>query len=149
MNSSNTNPNGDSRPAVIVVTVGTDGAARQESWTPASDGGLLEQLQGAVGGLVDVVALGDRLDMWTHDEGLYVCDANPVATLLAFAFGRNTQPYFGPVVFTGGADADGTTRSLDSWFAAGLLKAAQAAADDTTRLASVTARSEQFAAAYR
>ena len=87
--------------------------------------------------------------MWTHDEGLYVCEANPVATLLAVAFGRNTQPYFGPVVFTGGAEADGTTRSLDPWCAAGLLEAARAAAADTGRLASVTARSEQFAAAYR
>lgn len=109
-------------PRIVVVIVGTAGDARQETW-PA-EGGLLDRLQGAVGGCVDVVALvaGENgLDMWVHDEGLYLCEPNPVATVIAQRFGLTSQPYFGPAVLTGGADSRGVTRGLTGGLATYLL----------------------------
>ncbi len=55
---------------ITVVTVDVDGTARQQHWTPRDDGSLLEQLQAAVQGSVDVVRLSGQLDMWLNDEGL-------------------------------------------------------------------------------
>ena len=62
---------------------------------------------------VDVVALTSRMDMWIDDEGIYNHPVNPLATLLARRFGFTWQPYHGPVLITGGADADGDTVPLD------------------------------------
>ena len=138
----------DTPRAVDVLIVQTDGTSVVQSWTPTADGGLLDQLQGAVGGLVDVVALTDQLDMWVHDEGLYVCEPNPVATLLAVAHGRRS-PFYGPAVFTGGADADGDTCGLDPRSLAGLHAAAELARADATRLAAVTVDAVAVAFAYR
>lgn len=134
--------------SVDVLVVDTDGAARRERWTTGPDGSLLAQLQTAVGGLVDVVALADNLDLWVNDEGLYLCEPNPVATLLTLALGRNA-PVYGPGVFTGGADPDGSTRGLDPRTCAQLLGAAQLAAADPTRLAAVTVDAVLFASRYR
>lgn len=61
---------------------------------------------------VDVVALTDRLDMWLDDEGLYNHPVNPLATYLAVRHGFTWQKYHGPVLVTGGADADGDTLPL-------------------------------------
>lgn len=134
---------------VTVIRISPDGQVQQEVWHRQGDGALLLQLQAAVDGLVDVVALGEQLDMWINDEGLYTGEVNPVATLVAAAHGRDTQPYYGPAVFTGGADADGTTMSLPADVATGLLATArQAQADEATR-ASVTAWAERFANPYR
>lgn len=138
----------DTPRSIDVLIVETDGTSRLQSWTPTADGGLLDQLQGAVGGLVDVVALTDQLDMWVHDEGLYVCEPNPVATLLALAHGRRS-PFYGPAVFTGGADASGDTCGLDPRSLAGLQAAAELARADATRLAAVTVDAVAFAFAYR
>lgn len=133
---------------LVVVVIDTDGNARRRTWAVAG-GGFLPRLQAAVGGLVDVVALTDHLDMWVHDEGLYRCQANPVATILAIAHGRTTQPYYGTAVFTGGADDHGATRSLHPRTAARLLTAAHQARADTAALAAAGTASARFAAVYR
>ncbi len=135
--------------AVSVVIVDTDGSARQETWTPTEDGRLLQHLQAAVGGLVDVVALNDDADMWVNDEGLYLCEPNPVATLLVAKHGHAAQPYFGAAVFTGGPDADGETCSLAPQLASRLLADAATARADSAAIELVRAGSERFATAYR
>ncbi|HBF82633.1 MAG TPA: hypothetical protein DD420_22685 [Streptomyces sp.] len=61
---------------------------------------------------VDVVALTTRMDMWIDDEGLYRHPVNKLATLLARRFGFTFQDYYGPVLLTGGADAEGNTLPL-------------------------------------
>ncbi|MEU4499218.1 DUF3846 domain-containing protein [Streptomyces sp. NPDC023998] len=61
---------------------------------------------------VDVVALTDQVDMWLDDEGLYNHPVNKLATLLAIRFGFTYQDYHGPVLLTGGADAEGETVPL-------------------------------------
>lgn len=73
----------------------------------------MQALQGAVGGLVDVVALDDGIDMWVNDEGLFVCEPNPVGWGIARGYGTPQVAYFGAVVFTGGPDDTGRTRGLD------------------------------------
>lgn len=153
MPTSNTPP-ADRTPApgaacsVDVLIVETDGTSHPQSWTPTADGGLLNQLQAAVDGLVNVVALTSRLDMWVHDEGLYVCEPNPVATLLALAHDRPI-PCYGTAVFTGGADAHGDTLGLAPQALAQLLAAAELARADATRLAAATVDAVAFAFAYR
>jgi len=69
----------------------------------------------------DVVALTSRLDMWIDDEGLYTHPVNPIATALAQRHGFIWQPYHGPVLLTGGADADGNTLPLTEDQARALL----------------------------
>lgn len=61
---------------------------------------------------VDVVALTDQVDMWLDDDGLYNHPVNKLATLLAVRFGFTWQEYHGPVLLTGGADAEGETVPL-------------------------------------
>ncbi|MEU8708730.1 DUF3846 domain-containing protein [Streptomyces sp. NPDC048565] len=61
---------------------------------------------------VDVVGLTSQLDMWLDDEGFYNHPVNKVATALAVRFGFRWQDYHGPVLLTGGADADGETLPL-------------------------------------
>lgn len=136
------------RPDVDVLVVRTDGTTHRHRWTPAHDGSLLTHLQAAVGGLIDVVALTDDLDMWLHDEGLYLYEPNPVAMVLAAALGRDT-PFYGPVVFTGGPDQHGGTRGLDSRVSAQLVTDAQLVVADRCRVAAVTAAAQAFAARFR
>lgn len=62
---------------------------------------------------VDVVALTTQLDMWMDDEALYSHPVNKLATVLAFRFGFTHQDYHGPVLLTGGADAEGETVPLN------------------------------------
>ncbi|MEJ8639957.1 DUF3846 domain-containing protein [Streptomyces sp. MS2.AVA.5] len=61
---------------------------------------------------VDVVGLTSQLDMWMDDEGLYNHPVNKLATVLAARFGFTYQNYHGPVLLTGGADAEGDTVPL-------------------------------------
>lgn len=70
---------------------------------------------------VDVVALTDQLDMWLDDEGFYNHPVNKLATFLAIRFGFTHQPYCGPVLLTGGVDADGDTVPLTKDKAVALL----------------------------
>ncbi|MFF4482963.1 DUF3846 domain-containing protein [Streptomyces sp. NPDC001520] len=60
----------------------------------------------------DVVALTTQWDMWIDDEGVFNHPVNPYATALARRFGLVHQRYHGPVLLTGGADADGHTLPL-------------------------------------
>lgn len=61
---------------------------------------------------VDAVRLAPDLTMWVDDEGMYGGRVNPVATVIAYRHGFNQQPYYGNVLFLGGADAQGYTRGL-------------------------------------
>lgn len=140
--------------ALTVVVVDPDGNARQESWETGDDGSCLEQLQGAVGGLVTVVHLDEvDVDMWLNDEGLYLCDPNPVATIIAVANrdadGAMPQPYFGPAVFTGGPDEDGATQSLSAGMAEQLLELAERVQDNSQAVAAVATVGHRMASAYR
>ena len=72
---------------------------------------------------VDVVRLAPDLHMWVDDEGmLKEADVNLVATVIADALGRGGQPYYGGVVFTGGADEEGETQPISAERAAMLAK---------------------------
>ena len=106
---------------VVVVIVECDGAVRCERWTP-TEGSLLEPLSKAVGGLIDVVSLDGGLDMWVNDEGLYRCEPNPYATLIARSAGAVQSCYYGPTVFTGAADQHGNTLGLPETMAATLIE---------------------------
>jgi Domain of unknown function (DUF3846) len=61
---------------------------------------------------VDVVRLADDVDMWLDDEGMYGGLVNPAATIIAGEFGFTWQPYFGHVLFLGGAGPRGDTVGL-------------------------------------
>lgn len=72
----------------------------------------LDFVQGQVGGLVDVVALDNGVDVWVHDEGLLVgLEQNTLATVLCLSQHRG-QTLVGPVVLTGGVDDEGCTVGL-------------------------------------
>jgi hypothetical protein len=74
----------------------------------------LSKLQIAVGGLIEAVDLTPEITMWVNEEGLLLDNLEP--NLLATAFMAeimNTQtPIMGDVVFTGGIDEEGDTKSL-------------------------------------
>ena len=79
--------------------------------------GSLKVLQTAVGGHIERVQLANgKIDMWINEEGLYVYtpdQVNPFASRLqALAYGQGHIR--GPVVLTGGVDAEGETRALSS-----------------------------------
>lgn len=94
------------------VTIDVEGDAQAVVWDASS--GTLSALQEAVGGAVDVVSLHPRVDMWVNDNGIPEgLPINQVATTLTRLFGLSHQPYFGPVVFTGGVDGEGETLTLD------------------------------------
>ena len=73
---------------------------------------------------VDVVRLAPDLHMWVDDEGMLKdgVEVNLVATVIADVFGRGGQPYYGGVVFTGGADEEGETQPISAERAAMLAK---------------------------
>lgn len=131
-----------------VLIVEPDGTVREDTWTAAADGGVLEPLQRTVGGLVDVVALTDDVDLWVNDEGIYLCEPNPIVTLLAIALGHRA-PFYGPAVFTGGADREGHTLGLEPQIRAQLVAGAELAAADQGRLTAVTVDAVLFASRYR
>lgn len=97
-----------------VVVVFEDGTLRHDTWTLTPGRDCLTHLQEAVGGIVDCVGLSPTVDLWVHDEGLYRCAPNPMATALAHALAERdlTTPLFGPAVFTGGVDSTGETLGL-------------------------------------
>jgi hypothetical protein len=97
------------------VVLAPDGSVETVSWTPTSDEPTYRHIQKYVGGLVDVVVLARDMDLWVNDDGAILgLEPNLYATFLAaYLSGRTlAQPIFGPVVFTGGADAEGETTSL-------------------------------------
>ncbi len=70
-----------------VVVVEVDGAVRADTWAITAEKDTLGYLQDAVGGLIDVVGLTESVDMWVNDEGLFLCEPNPLATMLAAGLG--------------------------------------------------------------
>ena len=73
----------------------------------------LENLQGAVGGLIQAVDLTPELTMWCNDEGKMMgLPVNPVATALWTRYFGETDVIVGNVVFTGGSDEEGETTGL-------------------------------------
>lgn len=109
---------------VEVAVVTTGGEVSLQAWERQGDSGsLLCPLQQAVGGLIDVTELSEDLTMYVHDEGIYRCEPNPVATLMGLACGRS-QPYFGDVVFLGGVDENGEDTSLGADAREAIAKAA-------------------------
>ena len=135
--------------AITVVRLDVEGNATRAQWSPGPSGSLLEPLQAAVGGDVDVVRLHPELEMWMHDEGLYRCELNPVASAVAAGMGFSRQPYCGPVAFTGGADEDGNTLGLSDELAEVLLELVERMKANPVRLTALTIRAEAFLAAYR
>ncbi len=77
-------------------------------------GSTLEALYRTIGcQFVDVVHLGDGIDMWVDDEGLHISELNPLASFIASTYGFTAQPYFGNVVFAA-VDRIGETVSLSA-----------------------------------
>ena len=77
--------------------------------------GMLDKLQGSVGGLIEAVAINDVITMWVNEEFLFKgeLDPNPMATAFFESVG-GTYPIHGTVVFTGGCDDEGETLGLSN-----------------------------------
>lgn len=89
----------DGRAEGAVVNVGTS---------------ILAGLQAQIGcGAVDVVRLSNQIEAWVDDDGAYVAEVNPLATVAAVILGRprHAAPLYGSVVFLT-ADRAGDVRSL-------------------------------------
>ena len=103
-------------PSVAALVIYPDGAVVD---VLLEAGRVLDGSYGVIGcRSVDVVRLGDNMDMWLDDEGMLVGKVNGPATRLARSYGFVWQPYFGVVVVTGGADREGNTVGLDETRAA-------------------------------
>lgn len=73
----------------------------------------LGDYQEAVGGYIDVVAVNSKLDATVHDEGIYDCQPNPMATLAIRGINpKSSTMLFGPVVFSGPPDREGYTTGI-------------------------------------
>lgn len=74
----------------------------------------LTSLQGAVGGYVQVIELSEDFTLWVNEEGkLLGLPENGIATAIWWTrFGTNTDIICGDVVFTGGLDEDGETKTI-------------------------------------
>jgi hypothetical protein len=108
------------------VTIDVEGNAEAVQWDTTT--GTLTHLQRAVDGLVDLVALHEKVTMWVNDEGnVKGMPMNIVATSIARGFGFTHQAYFGPVVFTGGGDEEGETLGLSEQHAEALVNLARLA----------------------
>jgi len=74
----------------------------------------LEQLQGAVGGLVQAADLHDNLTLWCNEEGKLINGMQPniIGThMWEKSFGM-TDIIMGDIVFTGGTDDEGDNLAL-------------------------------------
>jgi hypothetical protein len=75
---------------------------------------ILAGLQEQIGcGAVDVVRLSNQIEAWVDDDGAYVAEVNPLATVAAVILGRprHAAPLYGSVVFLT-ADRAGDVGSL-------------------------------------
>lgn len=74
----------------------------------------LDKLQTAVGGLIEAVDLTPEITMWVNEEGLLIDDLQPnyLATAFMAELMQSQTPIMGDVVFTGGIDEEGDTKSL-------------------------------------
>jgi len=118
-------------PGLRAVAVREDGSASIITLSPPAH----EALRAQIGGRIDLLRCRPGLDMWIHDDGLYECEPNPVASMIALhMLGGIPQVYFGPAVFTGGADANGETVGLTEAQAACLMDLAPRMAQRADRL---------------
>ena len=74
----------------------------------------LEQLQDAVGGLVQAVDLYDNLTLWCNEEGKLIngMQQNVIGTHLYEKSFSVTDIIMGDIVFTGGTDDEGDNLAL-------------------------------------
>jgi hypothetical protein len=110
------------------VVLNVDGTTEVVHWTPTSDRPTYRHIQTYVGGLTDVVELARDMDVWVNDDGLNLgLEPNLHATVLAsyIASKHPIQPLVGPVVFTGGSDANGDTVPLSDEATDLLVKAVE------------------------
>src|SRR5690606_10210238 len=92
---------GPSRPAqehtMDALRLDVDGNLTEVTFGDSS----LKALQEGVGGIVDCVSLSDTIDMWVHDEGMFMFAVNPFASAIAPVIrGQRLQDFHGAVVFT-------------------------------------------------
>jgi len=90
--------------SALVITV--DGTVAELEWPAAGPDGehpsILHFMYRMMGcDTVDVVRLAPGLDMWLDDYGMGLQPVNPLATMLARAFGYMSQPYYGTVLLSG------------------------------------------------
>lgn len=103
---------------VMVLVVDIDGMARRDSWI--SSGDFVDRLRGELKGTVTSVdVIEGALEMWVHDESLYLCPPNPFTTAICADVGGKRQPYYGRAIFTG-VSGGGEVGSLSDEVAAGL-----------------------------
>lgn len=74
----------------------------------------LSKLQSAVDGLIQPVEIGQNIVMWVNEEGLLRDDlkVNYLATTIYQQLYGSWNPIMGDIVFTGGADENGATKTL-------------------------------------
>jgi hypothetical protein len=99
---------------ITTVTLGTDGSFTEATQLPEES--ELRHLQRQVGGYIEVVSLAANLDLYVDEDGMAKrLEPNFLGTLIADAYGFNQgSPLLGPVVFTGGVNRAGNTKSLDA-----------------------------------
>jgi len=75
----------------------------------------LSKLQSAVDGLIQPIEVGENIVMWVNEEGLFRddLDINYLATAIYREMYDPVPPIMGDIVFTGGADENGNTKSLE------------------------------------
>lgn len=75
--------------------------------------GALKVLQTAVGGYIEPVSLEYDFEFYCDEEGLYnKTEHNGTAEMVLRITYGEVRPIMGPVVFTGGIDAEGNSRGL-------------------------------------
>lgn len=75
---------------------------------------VLKAVYSAIGcSHVDVVRLPDDLDMWLDDDGQYVQEMNPYASVLGYVLAGTDQAFWGTVVFAGVRGLDTVSLTLE------------------------------------
>lgn len=94
------------------VVVKPDGTAEVIQFSTET---ALKTLQTAVDGYIEAVYLDPDVTMWVNEEGLFRPDlaSNFLGATLYQEIFKIPNPINGTVVFTGGADHEGNTVSLD------------------------------------
>lgn len=98
---------------MFAIKVGTDGTIERLDFAGLVD--TLKVLQTAVGGLIEHIGMPFvNLDAWGNDEAAIVAEpeVNDIGTLALAALAGWPTEFYGPLVFTGGADDEGNTLGL-------------------------------------
>jgi hypothetical protein len=96
---------------MLTITLSTEGESQELQFL---DGEVqLEDLQKAVGGLVQAIDFTPNLTLWCNEEGkLLNMPVNPIATSLWTKYFGQTDVICGNVIFTGGTGKEGETLGL-------------------------------------